>query len=71
MEIDSTSAIRAINAYKSHVKKATESMKRIGSGSTLSPVDDAGGVVVANRLETHTSRVNAARSNVANSLSKM
>ena len=49
MEIDSTSAIRAINAYKSHVKKATESMKRIGSGSTLSPVDDAGGVVVANR----------------------
>ena len=71
MEIDSTSAIRAINAYKSHVKKATESMKRIGSGSTLSPVDDAGGVVVANRLETQTSRVNAARSNVANSLSKI
>ena len=71
MEIDSTSAIRAINAYQSHVKKATESMERIGSGSTLSPVDDAGGVVVASRLETQTSRVNAARSNVANSLSKI
>lgn len=71
MEIDSTSAIRAINAYQSHVKKATESMERIGSGSTLSPVDDAGGVVVASRLETQTSRVNAARSNLANSLSKI
>ncbi len=71
MEIDSTSAVRAINAYQSHVKKATESMERIGSGSTLSPVDDAGGVVVASRLETQTSRVNAARSNLANSLSKI
>ena len=71
MEIDSTSAVRAINSYQSHVKKATESMERIGSGSTLSPVDDAGGVVVASRLETQTSRVNAARSNLANSLSKI
>ena len=71
MEIGSTSAVRAINSYQSHVKKATESMERIGSGSTLSPVDDAGGVVVASRLETQTSRVNAARSNLANSLSKI
>lgn len=71
MEIDSTSAVRAINSYQSHVKKATESMERIGSGSTLSPVDDAGGVVVASRLETQASRVNAARSNLANSLSKI
>ena len=71
MEIDSTSAVRAINAYQSHVKNATESMERIGSGNTLSPVDDAGGVVVASRLETQTTRVNSARSNVANSLSKI
>ena len=71
MEIDSTSAVRAINSYQSHVEKATESMERIGSGSTLSPVDDAGGVMVASRLETQTSRVNAARNNLANSLSKI
>ena len=71
MEIDSASAVRAINAYQSHVKNATESMERIGSGNTLSPVDDAGGVVVASRLETQTTRVNSARSNVANSLSKI
>ena len=58
MEIDSTSAVRAINAYHSHVKNATESMERIGSGSTLSPVDDAGGVVVDSRLERQTTRGN-------------
>lgn len=71
MKIDSTSAVRAVNAYQSHVKNATESIERITSGKTLTPFDDAGGVVVASRLETQTTRVNSARSNVANSLSKI
>ena len=71
MKIDSTSAVRAVNAYQSHVKNATESIERITSGKTLTPFDDAGGVVVASRLETQTTRVNPARSNVANSLSKI
>ena len=71
MKIDSTSAVRAVNAYQSHLKNATESIERITSGKTLTPFDDAGGVVVASRLETQTTRVNSARSNVANSLSKI
>ena len=71
MKIESTSAVRAVNAYQSHVKNATESIERITSGKTLTPFDDAGGVVVASRLETQTTRVNSARSNVANSLSKI
>lgn len=71
MEIDAASAARTINAYRSHLKRASDSMERLGSGNLLSPEDDAGGVVVASRLETQATRVNSARSNVANSLSKI
>lgn len=71
MQIDLTNSAYVVNRYQAHLKGAHESMERLADGKKTLSKDDAGGVVVASRLDAQSTRVESARTNIANSVSKV
>ena len=71
MQIDLTNSAYAMNRYKTHLKGVHESMDRLADGKKTLSKDDAGGVVVASRLDSQSTRIESARTNIANSVSKV
>ena len=71
MQIDLTNSAYAMNRYQTHLKGVHESMDRLADGKKTLNKDDAGGVVVASRLDAQSTRIESARTNIANSVSKV
>ena len=71
MQIDLTNSAYAMNRYQDHLKGVHDSMDRLADGKKSLSKDDAGGVVVASRLDAQSTRVESARTNIANSVSKV
>ena len=71
MQIDLTNSAYAMNRYQTHLKGVHESMDRLADGKKTLSKDDAGGVVVASRLDAQSTRIESARTNIANSVSKV
>ena len=71
MEIDVTNSAYAMHRYHAHLKGANESMQRLASGKKSLSTDDAGGIVVASKLDAQATRVESARTNIINALSKV
>ena len=71
MQIDLTNSAYAMNRYQAHLKGVQDSMDRLADGKKTLTKDDAGGVVVASRLDAQSTRVESARTNIANSVSKI
>ena len=71
MEINLANSHQALHMYRSHMNGATKSMDRLASGSKQMVTDDAGGLAVSSKFEAQTSRVESARTNITNSLSKV
>ena len=71
MQIDLNNSAYAMNRYQAHLKGVHESIDRLADGQKNLPKDDAGGIVVASRLDAQSTRVKTARDNIANSVSKV
>jgi flagellin len=71
MEIDVTNSAYAMHRYHEALKGANDSMQRLASGKKSLSVDDAGAIVVASKLDAQSARVDSARSNITNALSKV
>ncbi|MDG2214260.1 MAG: flagellin [Verrucomicrobiota bacterium] len=60
-----------MHRYHEALKGANDSMQRLASGKKSLSVDDAGAIVVASKLDAKSARVDSARSNITNALSKV